>query len=106
MTLLEALKKLQAKGYTKSREGICGHIEFMYDVDCSFYMDLYKIFKHWPKFSGMLHYPVPAAYYDNPKTEFTETDNLWQGAYGDLRKELLQFCIDELSKEVSPQDEC
>jgi len=105
MTLLEALKELQTKGYTKSQIGICGHLEFIYDIDYSFYICLYKIFKRWPKFSGNINYPVPAVYYYNPDIEYNNSSNLWQGGYGDLRKELLQFCIDELSKEVSPQDE-
>lgn len=107
MTLLEALIKLQTKGPSSRGAGICTSLfkilgdsssDYNYD-DSNDYLLLYDTFEKWPKFSGNIHYPVPAVTYDHPQTEYNRAGNMWEGAYGDLRKELLQFCIDELSKE-------
>lgn len=64
-----------------------------------------EIAKKWPKYSGSEGYPVPYAFpakpgYLSPYAAFWETHSgcFWVGEYGVLRKELLDFCIEELSK--------
>ena len=58
------------------------------------------LFERWPKFSGDSRYPVPSPKGWPPEDEFSRaavsSDNFWEGEYGALRKELLQFCIGQL----------
>lgn len=58
-----------------------------------------EIFRTWPKFSGTLSYPVPST---NPELSaeacFHFTSDKWSGEYGQLRRELLDYLIEELSK--------
>ncbi|ASD52157.1 hypothetical protein KNT64_gp205 [Pseudomonas phage PspYZU05] len=56
---------------------------------------LTDIFPKWPKFSGRLNFPVPSIDECNPGAAFVYNDK-WKGEYGDLRKELLDFLIEEL----------
>lgn len=54
-----------------------------------------NIWPHWSKFSGSASYPIPGgvdAYWD-------KEGELWAGEQGQLRRELLQFTIEQLSKE-------
>lgn len=55
-----------------------------------------NIFANWPKFSGSKLFPVPSTNFKSNCDMFCDTNNYWEGAYGDLRKELLQFMIDSL----------
>lgn len=64
---------------------------------------LNPLFERWPKFSGDSRYPVPSPKGCPPKDEFSRvavsSDNFWEGEYGALRWELLEFCIDQLENE-------
>lgn len=54
------------------------------------------IWPRWSKFSGCSSYPIPGgddAYWAQRGGEF------WKGEQGQLRRELLQFTIEQLSKE-------
>lgn len=57
----------------------------------------------WPKKSRDAHYPVPS---DSGCTYAYHTLKLWskRSKYGQLRRELLDFCIDTLKKELSTKD--
>jgi len=58
-----------------------------------------EIVKSWPKFSGNTIYPVPSTLpHQHPAKAFGFTSDMWNGAYGELRKELLQHIINELKR--------
>lgn len=104
MTLLDALQHLQLNGAVYETSGICWntHQVFEQEDTCLRFDEekLKQVFVKWPKFSGDIEYPVPSSTDGcTPREQYDFTDNVWEGDYGDLRKELLQFCIDELSKE-------
>ena len=55
----------------------------------------YKIWTSWPKFSGCNAYPIPGGqdvYWNLPETGY------WTGEQGQLRRELLQFTIEQLNE--------
>ena len=56
-----------------------------------------KIWPLWPEFSGDTHYPIPGAKYTYL---YLSNGEHWKGEQGELRRELLQFTIEQLSKEV------
>lgn len=43
-------------------------------------------------------YPVPGVAGMTPDGAFIYTHDVWEGEYGDLRRELLDHCIAELEK--------
>ncbi len=97
--LLNALKIIQTKvqnGNVLSSQGICTDV---YELlgDKSIMETLSSIMAKWPAHSGSLEYPIPSTH---PKLNYFEiywsTDNYWIGQYGQLRRELLHFCINEL----------
>lgn len=62
------------------------------------------LFERWPKYSGNPRYPVPSVTAGfSAENQFNTTclgsDSFWEGEYGALRKELLQFCIGQLENE-------
>lgn len=106
--LLATLLKIQTEGPTCTEEGICYNVEIalasMSDVDdpaISNHMD--NLFQQWPEFSDNLLFPVPytedGEHCADPDSAFYATDNLWVDEYGDTRKRLLAFMIDELQKD-------
>lgn len=107
--LLNALLQIQDKPIDKSA-GICYNVEKSMGYDSR--EDRFKtenilegLFKSWPLFSGSIVYPVPDPDGFDPGCAFMEAsdEDMWEGAYGNLRKELLQHCIDELQKELCNQ---
>ena len=55
--------------------------------------------RKWPKYSGNSTYPVPCPKGGDPQLAWSSHyPNLWQGEYGDLRRELLDFLINELEQ--------
>lgn len=57
------------------------------------------VWPHWPKFSGAADYPIPGGkdvYWSLPMIGH------WKGEQGELRRELLQFTIEQLNEEVKP----
>jgi len=75
----------------------------IYDAWEDAWEELGALFEAWPKRSGSLTYPVPSA--DSLTCacraflDAEETGTLWQGEYGKLRMELLDFCIAQLEGE-------
>ncbi|ASD52148.1 hypothetical protein KNT64_gp196 [Pseudomonas phage PspYZU05] len=57
----------------------------------------------WPKYSGNRNYPVPApSSYAKPNPEDAYYNcECWTSEYGQLRIELLDFCIAKLTKKVN-----
>lgn len=59
-------------------------------------------FKEWDKFSGDELYPVPNPRHKNstPYNAYRKCYDMWQGPYGELRKELLEFTIAYLERRI------
>ena len=99
--LLKSLLKVKACPYQD--RGICGSLPMYFDRGRL----LFSLFKAWPKFSGTLNFPVP-----HPTEPFSAASayyfarDKWEGEYGDLRRELLDHCINELEKELGSDAEC
>ena len=106
--LLEALKHV--KNQPQKDGGICANVEgYLYDKyqDDSFNVaeTIGKLSQKWPKWSGSLTYPVPIP--ENLVTSTVRTSYWafcflpkWEGEYGALRLELLDFLIEELENEL------
>lgn len=106
--MLRALRKVSDDYHNNSyyfdeSVGICSNVNRVLDM-----LDLYvlspntelaKLFKTWPKYSGNPGYPVPCPDNDFSAGEiYYITAVMWEGAYGELRVELLNHCISELEK--------
>lgn len=96
MTPLEELQEIQTKGAKYKRVGICGNLST--EVLHTNRETLFSLFRTWPKFSGEKDYPVPATGPCTAKEQYIARESMWEGPYGDLRKELLTHCIKELQK--------
>lgn len=106
--MLQALRKVRDDYYNSGRDfdyyvGICSNVNRalykldLHGVDHS--TELYALFKTWPKYSGNSDYPVPSLYKDlSAEQQYGIAFNMWAGAYGELRVELLNHCISELEK--------
>ena len=121
--LLQGLKQLKAE-VPAPHMGICDNIYSVMDqlfgqgdrwvipakdgVEIAIFMWIQQVAQKWPKWSGDIDYPVPcpsgmgieelrAGVY-TPMDAYHYFHNLWQGAYGDLRRELLDFLINELEQ--------
>lgn len=66
---------------------------------------LSDLYRRWIKFSGDISYPVPDPRGGDARYVYKFTPNLWEGEYGALRYELLDFLIDELTKVVGECDD-
>lgn len=49
------------------------------------------LLQQWPKYSGDPEYPIPHPT-ETPRSGFISADDLWAGAYGDLRREAIEWC--------------
>jgi len=57
------------------------------------------VVRSWPKFSGSSIYPIPSPIPQQPPAEaYDYAVDMWDGPYGELRKELLQHIINELKR--------
>jgi hypothetical protein len=61
---------------------------------------LRELFLTWPPYSGCHAYPVPATSCDSSSEQYSETEFLWEGEYGDLRKDLLEHLIRGVQAEL------
>lgn len=92
--LHEAL--LKVKDDPDQRLGICTNVDNHIHPNDSLAVDqlLKRLFVKWPKFSGDVVYPVPSpSAGESPKRAFEMSR--WVGPYGDLRRELLDFLIEQ-----------
>lgn len=128
INLLNCLERVARLDLETSCEGICGlvHDEIniivtatdlnivaptrteCYLVRSTSIEYLMDIAKKWPKYSGNPHYPVPFPNSISEKnaTEQAEhayelTDSLWVGEYGKLRRELLNFLIQNIEDKIT-----
>lgn len=108
--ILDALVRVKDGEITYTDVGICGNTETLLAMEYGEVIpfntyELLEVFSiDWPKHSGGHLYPVPSPIEgEHPMDAYDYTDNLWDGEYGALRYELLDFLIDELTKVV---EEC
>lgn len=81
----------------RAYNAICGNLKLL-GVDVYDSKEFDDLVRSWPKFSGNTSFPVPPV---NPgetaETEFWNAFNretMWQGEYGALRMELLDYLIE------------
>ena len=98
--VLDALIKLRTDGPRDPALGICGNMGTGLGL-----MDLKHLFIQWPKFTGSIVYPIPGVNGASPHDtyQYTYAFDMWNPnhPYGALRLELLDWLIQELSKELS-----
>lgn len=106
--LLNALMAIKKEPF-EPHTGICPNIDYAtMNIPGTIDMFIQTVFKDiaqsWPKYSGDQHYPVPATFSDEtPRTAYAFAythEGMWGGEYGTLRKELLDYAISELEKEL------
>lgn len=93
--VLKSLERIDPTSDKYKCSGICAGLvrgsEYLVEPEI-----LAPFFKKWNKFSGNVNYPVPATRKNScPHTQYANTSNYYKGKYGQLRLELLQFCIAE-----------
>ena len=85
--------------------GLCGNLELAKPTDPSEEVArdewLKDGFRSWPHFSGDRHYPVPHPL--GAVSGFTRTPDLWDGSYGELRKDLMRFLIQRAERQLSEE---
>ncbi len=91
LQLLAELRDLKTNGPNDEALGICQRV-----TDKNL---LRSLWQHWPKFSGMPHYPVPHPSMKANDAFYAYMD-LWnkEDVYCQTRYELLDWLIDQLSK--------
>jgi hypothetical protein len=112
--LLTTLTELRTKPLLLT--GICGGVSSMYfdnvPEDVAIYPEsrallreynirkMKELFLTWPPYSGDPMYPVPATDCGDAGEQYGETDFMWEGQYGDLRKDLLEHLIRGVQAEL------
>ena len=62
--------------------------------------ELSDYFEAWPKYSGVIKFPVPSPLGSPPEFQYWQSHNMYGGEYGLLRLELAQFIVESLEKEL------
>ena len=98
MSLHQELVELREKvihGQHNPIFGICTNLRAYVPTD---------LFRKWPKFSGNNAFPVPAPRWSffrgDARSKYTRTNDKWVGRYGKLRRELLDWLIEETAKDA------
>lgn len=108
--LLEDLKNIGKTKDFAPHSGICRNLSVLRNVrtldmsicDRLYHIEVYDdvlnvMFFTWNKFSGDLSYPVPNVNPQfSPQNEYYCSNAIWNGGYGDLRKELLAHIIESI----------
>lgn len=104
---LEALTAIKGGEITYTVTGICGNADTLLSLWCNDdtifnVYNLLEVFcQGWDKHSSDSLYPVPSPIEGvAPMDAYDDYDNKWTGEYGQLRYELLDFLIEELTKAV------
>lgn len=102
--MLDALLTIKTSGAIDIDAGICDNVVNLLEDNGHHYRTIYdligSISSNWERFSGNTEYPVPAVTKTTPREEFDKSVGMWSGEYGELRHELLDFLIEELTKKV------
>ena len=96
LDLLDMLYGIRLNGPINSRSGICGNVSYR---KC---LILDELFKTWPKYSGNREFPIQVEGED-PQATYIYCKNMWSNSteYGQLRWELLNYCIAQLQKALA-----
>ena len=108
--LLRAMEAIRDnKEYRSDASGICAALDAYFHKEYGALLDgfenseLRHLMSLWNKFSGEAHYPVPATTEGiSGKEEYHSSLDCWNKdtAYGQLRWELLEFCIQRLKDRI------
>lgn len=107
--MLDALRAVRDEQKFQPRElGICGGVDLYFDeqgklVDSADGNNLRDLMSLWPKSSGHRYYPVPPVLERHSASDaFHECIACWDKntEYGQLRLELLDFCIQRLEDRI------
>jgi len=83
--------------------GICFELEQRYGDGYKLEDEVLSLMMEWPKYSGNKDFPVPQTGID-PVDAFMGDDHLWRdNEYGDNRRELCLYLVDELQKVVTTE---
>lgn len=95
--LLVALIKVRDADGDTNHGICCAILPYVKNIDAA-WDRLDELFKQWPKYSGIIHHPIPGGgiVYDKAKHSATLWDRNTE--YGKLRWELLEWLIEELQK--------
>lgn len=105
LPLLESWSKGEGS-LSDKREGICHNLRRVVDSSQRQSDELSDLMMKWPKFSGDAIFPVPAPLYidgvemTDPQDAYMFTTNQWKGDYGNLRKELCGWLVEQLKETV------
>lgn len=97
MSLLTELIHLRDHGPMCRGWGICSNLGQGGEAEFR------ELAANWPKYSGSITYPVPcpgfepSAYASGPRHAYMGLPK-WEGEYGALRMELLNWCIEQLER--------
>lgn len=98
--LLDLRERLAADALYDYGVGICGNLSHGGLAGDEPDDVLEEAFRAWPKFSGNADYPVPSPEHGLSNEGAYLFLNLWDGEYGKLRLELLDFCIEYAERRV------
>jgi len=74
--------------------GICHQRALLTALECE--RNLPRLFVGWPLYSGDIDFPVPEdSGYISPENQYFSGCR-WSGTYGERRRDLLAYCIDQL----------
>ena len=82
--------------------GICCNVWLVCGEDAEDW--ICAVAQHWAKFSGDGKHPVPHPDFTCPVAAYQLVRDNWTGEYGQLRYELLDFLIEELTKEIELEE--
>lgn len=109
LRVLQIIKNRADDDKIDTEYGICTNMTIVMEDNHPLYFEgsmraLTGLFQSWGKFTGDIAYPVPGVAtggdsYDAAR-KYVMTANMWEGAYGQLRYDLLCHCIQELEKVV------
>jgi len=91
---LEVLERLMHTRDTDSC-GICYHLDGGLEIWASYYMN------YWPEHSGDAQYPVSVNILIDACLQYEAAKDKWSGAYGEKRRELLEWLIDTLAQQIN-----
>lgn len=106
--LLDSLIDIKVNGPMIKSHGICDNLledDYLHGNVEMWSADLEQLMTKWHKFSGDECFPVPST--DSSLEawrKYLQTHNKWIGKYGQLRYELLDFLIKELTEAVEEYD--
>lgn len=89
----------RVKFAASKKHGICGEVSKRGGYNPVIMPELQRLFSLWPKYSGDQTFPIPGGYVAYQSAAWSTA--MWSGEYGALRKELLNFMIEQLEKELA-----